>query len=101
MKEIKDRVYDALGGYQCKCCSLTKQNMLTIASVKVKQSNRVYIGDGGVDFYKKFIKSNFENKNDYLILCYNCDTLRTKFGQCPCQETNFKCTTCKDVLQNG
>lgn len=80
---IKIEVMKAYGN-KCKCCGEEKIEFLTIdhiddnGATERKNSNQ---GTGG-KFYRWLKKNNFP-KDNYQILCFNCNCAKGFYGYCP------------------
>lgn len=80
---VKLKVIEAYGG-KCMCCGETNMEFLTIdhinndgAEDRKNNGNKL-----GGKLYRWLIKNNFP-KEEYQILCYNCNCSKGFFGYCP------------------
>jgi hypothetical protein len=82
-RAIKDKVYEAYGGYVCNCCGESEPSFLSIDHVNNDgAAQRKEIGSGGERIYKWLVKNNFPE--GYQVLCMNCQWGRRKNnGICP------------------
>lgn len=75
----KIKVIIAYGG-KCNCCNESNYEFLIINHTNNKQ------GSGG-KLYRWLIKNNFP-KDNYQLLCYNCNFSKGFFGYCPHNKIN-------------
>ncbi len=81
--EIKKKIIEAYGG-KCTCCGESALEFLTIDHINNdgaadrKQNNK----KSGGKLYRWLIKNNFPKEN-YQLLCYNCNCAKGFFGYCP------------------
>lgn len=90
LKYLKDIVYQAYGGYICKCCGEKEIKFLSIDHIDGQgNKKRKELYGAGITFYRWLIKNNFPSR--FQILCMNCQFGR-KFnnGTCPHQEVAAK-----------
>lgn len=79
--EVKMAVIQAYGG-ACACCGESEPGFLTIDHVKGDgKEHRATVGRG----YKLYtwLRNNEFPKDDYQLLCYNCNCSRGQYGVCP------------------
>lgn len=84
-RRLKLEVITAYGG-KCACpggCSITNPDWLSVDHIKgggVQQRRKLRLI--GMDFYRWLKKHKFP-KEDYRLLCYNCNLSRGHLGRCP------------------
>ncbi len=79
--KIKLEVFNAYGN-ECQCCGESNLDFLTIDHIhgrKQSGHDRYFIGS---KLYKWLIKNNFPRDN-FQLLCYNCNCAKGKLGYCP------------------
>jgi hypothetical protein len=82
----KQKIIQEYGG-KCVCCGENRFEFLTIdhinndGAIERKNTNQ---GTGG-KLYRWLIKNNYP-KNNYQLLCYNCNCAKGFFGYCPHQK---------------
>ena len=71
-------------GNKCSCCGEHRECMLTMDHINSKgNEHRKQIGDSGSNLYKWLKRNNFP-KDNFRILCWNCNCGRAKNGNvCP------------------
>ncbi len=89
--KLRDLVFDAYGGYRCKCCDETCKSMLTIDHVNEDGAeHRRKLGEG-----KSYVTGR-SGLGDYLyrdlrdrgfppgfqVLCYNCNISKHRLDSC-------------------
>ena len=80
---VKLKIIEAYGG-KCACCGETIPEFLTIDHIdnngaeERRQNNNLT----GTKFYRWLIKNNFP-KDNYQLLCCNCNCAKGFFGYCP------------------
>lgn len=82
-KQNKIKVIENYGG-KCVCCDEDKFEFLTIDHIKDNGAIERKItkqGTGG-KIYRWLIKNNFPKEN-YQLLCFNCNCSKGFFGYCP------------------
>lgn len=82
----KIKIIEAYGG-KCICCQETALEFLTIDHVNdngAEERKDTNQGTGG-KLYRWLIKRNFP-KDNYQLLCYNCNCAKGFFGYCPHQK---------------
>ena len=78
---IKDKIIKAYGG-KCNCCGNSELLSLTIDHINGGgRKEYEQLKNKGSDFYKYLIKNNFP-KDNYQLLCYNCNCCKSAFGKC-------------------
>lgn len=82
-RTIRERVVSAYGG-ACSCCGERRIEFLTIDHVDGKgaEHRRELNGRSGHRFYSWLIANEFPKEN-YRLLCWNCNCSRYFFGGCP------------------
>lgn len=86
--KLKDTVYNAYGGYICKCCGETEKSFLTIDHINndgAKQRKRLKFKGAGSVIYGWLRRKKFPK--GYQVLCWNCQWGKRKCGICPHQTT--------------
>jgi hypothetical protein len=91
------KVIDAYGG-KCECCEELNYCFLTIDHVNGITGN--CINDRNINLYKKLIDNNFP-KDDYRLLCYNCNCSRGHFGVCPHEKQRHISVFTEEKVING
>ena len=84
--KLRDDVFNAYGGYTCKCCEETEECFLTIDHLNnrgwLHRKRLKHRGAGSV-FYGWLRKKKFPP--GYQVLCWNCQWGKRKRGICPHQ----------------
>lgn len=91
-KRLKEEVVKAYGG-ECNCCSENQIEFLTIDHVYGGgNQHRKRGGGGGETLYGKLKKCGFP-KDEYQLLCMNCNWGKHLLGTCPhkLSATKFQC----------
>jgi len=92
-KALKQEMVAAYGG-KCVCCGLDDWRFLSIDHINnngaeerriLNESGNV---GGGHGFYVKLRQRGFP-KEEYQLLCYNCNMAKYVFGQCPHKESCY------------
>lgn len=90
-KKIYDRnqkqiVVDNYGG-KCNCCGESKIEFLTIDHVNNNgaEDRKLHKDKTGSGMYRWLIKNNFP-KDNYQLLCFNCNCAKGFYGVCPHQK---------------
>lgn len=80
---VKRRIIEAYGG-KCTCCGEETLEFLTIDHVNNDgaEDRRQNGKKSGGKLYRWLIKNGFP-KEDYQLLCYNCNCAKGFFGYCP------------------
>jgi hypothetical protein len=83
----KDQVFDAYGGYICKCCGEDEPMFFSIDHIDnngaTERKSGLYLGSGTA-FYQWLRKNKFPS--GYQVLCMNCQVGKHKNGGvCPHQ----------------
>ena len=78
---LKQLIVENYGG-KCECCHETELMFLTIDHIKGggRKENK-QLSKAGSDFYRH-LKLNGYPKDNYRLLCYNCNCCREVWGQC-------------------
>lgn len=71
---VKIKIIEGYGG-KCACCDESSIEFLTIDHINNDNKS-------GGKLYRWLIKNNFPKEN-YQILCYNCNYAKGFFGYCP------------------
>jgi hypothetical protein len=84
-KLVKDKVYQAYGGYRCNCCGETERCFLTMDHIENDGAfMRKHVhGDGAHTLYLWLRKNNYPA--GFQILCWNCQWGKRTHGICPHQ----------------
>ena len=83
-QEIKIATIKAYGG-KCECCGEVEPRFLTIDHKNGNgKEHRKSVGRGW-RMYLWLAKQGFP-KDDYRLLCYNCNCARGQYGRCPHEE---------------
>lgn len=72
-------------GNKCACCGETTTEFLSIDHIHGggnKHRKAVSCGVGGNEFYR-WLKKNGFPKDDFQLLCYNCNLAKGFYGECP------------------
>lgn len=87
---VKMKVIEAYGR-KCACCDEKITEFLTIGHINGYKSedNKNNGKKSGGKLYRWLIKNNFPKEN-YQILCYNCNCAKAFFGYCPHNKTDIK-----------
>lgn len=81
--QLRLEVVSEYGG-KCECCGEMSVEFLTIDHIKGGGTkHREEIGSNSM---YKFLKKNGFPKDDYRLLCFNCNCARGSFGYCPHQK---------------
>jgi len=80
---VKQKIIEAYGG-KCTCCGETTLEFLTIDHINNDgaEDRRQNGKKSGGKLYRWLIKNNFP-KEEYQLLCYNCNCAKGFFGYCP------------------
>lgn len=84
--QMKLEVLKEYGG-KCTCCNEEKFEFLTIDHIDGKGAeHRRSVGNssGGCNFYQWLKKNNYP-KDNFQILCFNCNYAKHAYGTCPHQ----------------
>ena len=81
-KLLRGKLLEGYGSV-CVCCGETRTEFLTIDHVKNNgaEERRKLRGNNG-KLYRAIIERGFP-KDEYQILCWNCNAARQYFGECP------------------
>ncbi len=82
-KQLRLDIFSAYGGC-CQCCGETKVEFLCIDHIKGGgHKMRTFFGEpSGIKLYAKLRKLGYP-KNDYRVLCHNCNQSNGSYGYCP------------------
>lgn len=86
-KQLKERIVNAYGG-KCACCGESNIEFLSIDHINGKgnEHRRLLKTKGGTSFYHWLEKNNFP-KDNFRLLCMNCNTSIGHYGYCPHQKS--------------
>lgn len=83
-KALRDLVFNAYGGYVCKCCGETTPEFLTLDHINNDGAeHRKIIGSGGNNLLQWLKKNSFPP--GFQVLCWNCQWGKNLSGICPHQ----------------
>lgn len=92
---LKAAVVAAYGGH-CSCCGETEPRFLTIDHINGNGAEARRNGEGlGGSLYLRLKRLGFP-KDNYQLLCFNCNCSKRQFGVCPHEEARLKHTMCAD-----
>jgi len=77
---LKKEILENYGG-KCECCGEAESTFLTIDHVDGSGNEHRKQGITGYKLYKWLIKNNCPKEN-FRILCYNCNCSRGQYGKC-------------------
>lgn len=94
-------------GRKCQCCGEVDYMFLTIDHINNDgtEERKSFKNDMN-KFYRYLINNNFP-KDNYQLLCYNCNCCRGFYGKCyhqlikDLQVTNISITEYKDIIRKG
>lgn len=73
---------EAYGGF-CACCGETAGEFLTVDHISGNgRQHRREIGDGG-HALREWLRSKNYPKDNFQLLCWNCNCAKGKYGYCP------------------
>ena len=78
-ENYRGKVINAYGG-KCVCCGETEPHFLSIDHID--GGGRAHRREIGNHLYQWLIKNNFP-KDNFQLLCYNCNCAKGHFGECP------------------
>lgn len=83
VRKLREEIISAYGG-KCVCCDESAPEFLTIDHINGGGGkHRETIGrTGGQSFYIWLRRQGFP-KDEFRLLCYNCNCARGKYGYCP------------------
>lgn len=83
--KVRERVFEAYGGFVCNCCGETMRECLSIDHVNNDGHVHRKITGHGSTFYRWLIRNNFPK--DFQVLCMNCQFgKKHNGGVCPHQK---------------
>src|SRR5438270_4552950 len=83
-QRLRQETIEAYGG-KCQCCGESQWEFLSIDHINGGGRRHIInvSGDrGGWQFYR-WLKRHDYPKEEYRLLCYNCNCARGRFGYCP------------------
>lgn len=80
----KDEIVREYGG-ACRCCGESRREFLSIDHINGGGTKRRRIEGGGQVLYHWLRRNGFP-KNEYQLLCHNCNMAKGCYGRCPHQE---------------
>jgi len=83
--KLKMDVIKAYGGC-CSCCEEDHPDFLTVDHVKNDGNVHRRTLKGTQNLYRMLRDAGYP-KDDYTVLCFNCNIARSLFGTCPHQRT--------------
>lgn len=85
-QELRQTVIIAYGG-KCVCCGITEPKFLTIDHINNNGAlERKSFGLKGRKMYAWLVRNNFP-KDNYQLLCYNCNCTKGFYGRCPHEDS--------------
>jgi len=81
MLKVKQDVVQHYGG-KCECCGESKFEFMTIDHINGLGIHKRENGRSKVNMWR-FLKRNNYPKDNYRLLCYNCNCSRGFLGYCP------------------
>lgn len=84
-QEARNAVFEAYGGYKCKCCGVTEPAFLSIDHINNDgaEHKREYRLRTSTEVYRWLIKNNYPT--GFQVLCMNCQWGKRVHGVCPHQ----------------
>lgn len=83
-RRLKAEIIEAYGG-KCVCCGETTFEFLSIDHINGKgNEHRRQLKSEGIGLYNWLKKHTFP-KDNYQLLCYNCNMAKSLYGICPHQ----------------
>jgi hypothetical protein len=90
-KRIKDKCFEAYGGYVCACCGVTGElfcNLDHINNDGASHRKEMNLTDGSTSTYRWAIKNGFPPI--FQVLCWNCNCAKNlNGGVCPHKDVNY------------
>lgn len=82
-EELRSEVITAYGG-KCQCCNIDTWEFLTVDHIPGYQ-NMAHDkrGPRGSTSLYRWLKKNSFPKEDFCLLCMNCNTAKSWWGECP------------------
>lgn len=80
-KKIKLEVINEYGG-KCVCCGETNPGFLTIDHINKNGAEARRRNTAQTKIYN-WLKTNGYPKDNYQLLCYNCNCASYRYGECP------------------
>ena len=87
--KLRQEIIEAYGG-SCICCGEVIPEFLSIDHINNdgNEERRANNGKGGAKFYRELKRKGFP-KDNYQLLCMNCNFAKGHFGICPHQVMNL------------
>lgn len=80
--KVKDKVFQAYGGYKCACCGCDNKWFMQIDHIENNgEAHRRTITANGSGFYDWLVRNNYPS--GFQVLCGNCNFAKGKYGSCP------------------
>jgi 5-methylcytosine-specific restriction endonuclease McrA len=89
---LKIEIMSNYGGC-CTCCGENNLECLTIDHIN--NDGKQHRKEIGIGCLYKWLKDNNFPKENFQILCYNCNMIKFKYGECPHQR-NFR----EEIISN-
>lgn len=80
IRKVHDAVLDALGG-KCSCCREKRRNFLSLEHIKGGGGKHRKSLGNGYSYWKSVLDAGCP-KDEYTVLCYNCNLSRGFYGYC-------------------
>jgi hypothetical protein len=82
-QSLKQKTIEAYGG-KCFCCKEENVIFLTIDHIDGSgaEDRKISGGRGGATSYRKLKKQGYP-KDNYQVLCFNCNFAKHVLGECP------------------
>jgi hypothetical protein len=88
-------------GGKCACCGETEEAFLSIDHISGDgREHRKLIGTGGQAFYL-WLKNHGYPKDNFQLLCMNCNFAKGKLGECPHQTKKQEAYNMCYINENG
>lgn len=82
---IKRKTIEAYGG-KCVCCGESIMEFLTVDHINGNGAEeRKQIGRNGGHYFYYYLKKLGYPKDNYQVLCFNCNCAKHMYGTCPHQ----------------
>lgn len=83
-EKLKSDIIDGYGG-ECECCRESNKEFLSVDHINGNGKEMRKTIHKGYGFYRNLLKLGFP-KDNYRLLCMNCNFSYGKFGYCPHQK---------------